>query len=663
MSQKIKIKRSNVTTLPTTAQLSAGELGYTEVSGVKRLFIGNYAGNGVVEIGGDNFALLSSPSFTGTPTAPTATAGTNTTQIATTSFVTNAISNTALTSGNIFVGNASNIATSVTMSGDATISNTGILTVANGAITGAKIANDVALAGNPTTTTQTTSDSSTRIATTAFVQAAVQAAQAGLSAKASALAATTAALPAVTAAGSGIGKTLTATANGVLTVDGVNTWYDVNTDGGSINPDDPVNRSASRVLVKNQTNAADNGIYTVTQKGTASTPFILTRSLDADTGTNLTSGSFIFIDSGTVNANAGFVLSTLDPITIDTTALSFVQFSGAGAISAGNGLIKSGNIISALSDTTTVNTNIANSVNVSANGLAVKIDGSTIDTNGSSQLRVKPGSITTTQISATAGITGTQIANNTITAANLANGTITGAQITLANGNIFMGNASNVATAVTVSGDITISNTGVAAISTNSIINSDLAQAAQRTWKGNNTNATANLSDNAAGALTESTSSVLTITGGANSTLNNVSIQVKQATSSQAGYLSSTDWTTFNNKLTPTLASANIFVGNASNIATAVAISGDATISNTGALTIANNAITAAKIATSIVSSTGGLVGGGGTALAIKPDVTTGATVCPITIGTNGAGVTVDNSSIIHTSGTLSVNIVDGGTF
>ena len=92
MSQKIKIKRSNVTTLPTTAQLSAGELGYTEVSGVKRLFIGNYAGNGVVEIGGDNFALLSSPSFTGTPTAPTATAGTNTTQIATTSFVQSAVS-------------------------------------------------------------------------------------------------------------------------------------------------------------------------------------------------------------------------------------------------------------------------------------------------------------------------------------------------------------------------------------------------------------------------------------------------------------------------------------------------------------------------------------------------------------------------------------------
>ena len=92
MPQKIKIKRSNVTTLPSTAQLSAGELGYTEVAGVKRLFIGNYAGTGVAEIGGDNFALLNSPTFTGTPIAPTATSGTNTTQIATTAFVQSAVS-------------------------------------------------------------------------------------------------------------------------------------------------------------------------------------------------------------------------------------------------------------------------------------------------------------------------------------------------------------------------------------------------------------------------------------------------------------------------------------------------------------------------------------------------------------------------------------------
>jgi hypothetical protein len=53
MAQKIQHKRSNTTAVPTTAQLSAGEIGYTEVGGVSKLYIGNYAGDGVVEIAGD----------------------------------------------------------------------------------------------------------------------------------------------------------------------------------------------------------------------------------------------------------------------------------------------------------------------------------------------------------------------------------------------------------------------------------------------------------------------------------------------------------------------------------------------------------------------------------------------------------------------------------
>jgi len=65
-------------------------------------------------------------------------------------------------------------------------------------------------------------------------------------------------------------------------------------------------------------------------------------------------------------------------------------------------------------------------------------------------------------------------------------------------------------------------------------------------------------------------------------------ISMPAATGSVNGYLASTDWTTFNNKQTSTLVSGNIFVGNVSNVATSVALSGDATIINTGALTLAN---------------------------------------------------------------------------
>lgn len=101
----------------------------------------------------------------------------------------------------------------------------------------------------------------------------------------------------------------------------------------------------------------------------------------------------------------------------------------------------------------------------------------------------------------------------------------------------------------------------------------------------------------------------------------NITLNIPTATGTKRGLLSSTDWSTFNNKMGSGLTSANIFVGNGSNVATGVALSGDATISNTGALTIANNAITSVKIASSAVDLTtkvtGTLpVGNGGTGLA-----------------------------------------------
>lgn len=65
------------------------------------------------------------------------------------------------------------------------------------------------------------------------------------------------------------------------------------------------------------------------------------------------------------------------------------------------------------------------------------------------------------------------------------------------------------------------------------------------------------------------------------------------ASASSRGALSTTDWMNFNGKLTSVLASASIFVGNASNVATAVAMSGEATLNNSGVLTLANTAVAA----------------------------------------------------------------------
>ena len=95
-----------------------------------------------------------------------------------------------------------------------------------------------------------------------------------------------------------------------------------------------------RVLVKDQTDASENGIYDCKSGSWA-------RSSDFDSNTEVTSGAFTFVEQGTVNADAGFVLTTDGSITVGTTDLAFTQFSGAGAITAGDGLSKSGTTIAA----------------------------------------------------------------------------------------------------------------------------------------------------------------------------------------------------------------------------------------------------------------------------------------------------------------------------
>jgi len=99
------------------------------------------------------------------------------------------------------------------------------------------------------------------------------------------------------------------------------------------------------------------------------------------------------------------------------------------------------------------------------------------------------------------------------------------------------------------------------------------------------------------GDLTEATSSVLTLTGNTDAIIGaGLTIQVKQASAILSGYLSSTDWSTFNSKLTSSLLSARIFVGNGSNVATGVAVTGDITIDNAGLVGIAAGVIVDADV-------------------------------------------------------------------
>lgn len=96
--------------------------------------------------------------------------------------------------------------------------------------------------------------------------------------------------------------------------------------------------AGDRVLVKDQTTVSQNGIYVVAAGA-------WTRSTDADATGKVTPGMFTFVEEGTVNHDSGWVLITDGAITVGTTSLSFTQFSGAGQITAGAGLTKSGNTI------------------------------------------------------------------------------------------------------------------------------------------------------------------------------------------------------------------------------------------------------------------------------------------------------------------------------
>ncbi|MBS3999542.1 MAG: hypothetical protein KGZ71_03570, partial [Desulfobulbaceae bacterium] len=152
---------------------------------------------------------------------------------------------------------------------------------------------------------------------------------------------------------------------------------------------------------------------------------------------------------------------------------------------------------------------------------------------------------------------------------------LTNGIISLDNSRIFVGNASNIAAGVAMSGDATISNTGALTIVNDAIT-------------------TAKIGD------TQVTNAKLATgidaTKLADGSVTNIEFQYLDGVTSSIQ-------TQLDSKVSGTLTNTNIFVGNASNIATGVAMSGDATISNIGALTIANDAITTAKIGNTQVTN------------------------------------------------------------
>lgn len=103
--------------------------------------------------------------------------------------------------------------------------------------------------------------------------------------------------------------------------------------------------TGDRILLKNQATASDNGIYTVASSGAP------TRATDYDADAEVSGGSFCFVEEGTTNADSGWVVSTNGAITVGSTSIDYAQFSGAGQITAGSGMTKTGNTLDVVGGT------------------------------------------------------------------------------------------------------------------------------------------------------------------------------------------------------------------------------------------------------------------------------------------------------------------------
>ena len=200
----------------------------------------------------------------------------------------------------------------------------------------------------------------------------------GLDVKESVRLATTAAL-ATSTYDNGAG-TITADANGALSIDSAAVV------------------EGDRVLIKDQASAVQNGIYTVTTTGSAGAAFVLTRGPDADTAAELTGGTFFFVEEGTSNADNGYVATHNGTPTLGSSDIVFAQFSGAGQISAGAALSKTGNT------------------------LDVEVDDTTIEVSGDA-LRIKASGVGTNQLASDA-VTTLKITDANVTNAKLANSII-----------------------------------------------------------------------------------------------------------------------------------------------------------------------------------------------------------------------------------------------
>jgi hypothetical protein len=273
---------------------------------------------------------------------------------------------------------------------------------------------------------------------------------------------------------SGVGATLTKATNGAIgTIDGATVVV------------------GNRILLKSQTDAKENGIYIVTAVGSVSAPWVVTRATDADNNPSgeLANGDFCFVTGGSTNGGYGYInSSSANPIVIGTDDVTYAVFNAAQIVTGGAGLAFTGNVLDI--GTASVSRIVVNANDIDlASGIATigTYQSVTVDTYGRVTAGTNPTTLSGYGITDAAPInnasfTGTFSApSGTITSTMITDGTIVNGDIStsaaialskLASGTsaqVIVASSAGVPTYVTLSGDVTISDTGVATIQADSV--------------------------------------------------------------------------------------------------------------------------------------------------------------------------------------------------
>jgi len=278
----------------------------------------------------------------------------------------------------------------------------------------------------------------------------------GLAVQAPAVAASTATLATMSGGSvtydngtAGVGATLTISGDTLTAIDGV-----------ALTADD-------RIIIKDEATSAHNGIYTYTSTT------VLTRATDFDTPTEMAGGDFCFVKQGTLYNDTGWVMT--DPVTtVGTSDVNWVQFSGAGSFTAGDGLTLTGTVFSVNVDDTTTAIQGGNVVVKTSAQLTTPNIGAATGTSLTATGNVAGGNITTAGIvSATGNLIGANVYANTGT---IGATTLTGTLSTAAQTNITsVGTLTSLAvTGNTSSGNL---NTGGVVAATGNVAGGNLTSA------------------------------------------------------------------------------------------------------------------------------------------------------------------------------------------